>query len=300
MYGFFKTIVAAAIILGAGSALAQSDAAAESEQLKIAALEALISAPPERAMPIARKVLAGNGSAELKSRALFLLSQIDVPEAHALLAETASSSSGELQREAIRMLGVSGNRDAMAGLAEIYAAGDTDTRKSVIEAYMIAGDRDAVFQIASNATDPEEFASAVDMLGAMGATDQLRALRDRGDMSEALVNAYAVAGDTESLKVLAMDGSNPERQQQAVQALGIAGGPEVDAMLVDIYRNAGNAGLRNAALEGMLIAGNDKAVLELFRASDNPEEKRELLQVLIMIGGDGVWDIIDATLDERQ
>ena len=300
MSNFLKILIASAVLLSTGTCLAQSDAAVESEQLKIAALEALISAPPERALPIVEKVLSSDGSDELKSRALFVLSQIDLPEAHSQLAETARSQSGELQREAIRMIGISGNRDAIAGLSDIYASGDADVREAVLEAYLIADDSDALVQIATNTQDPDEFESAVEMLAAMGAMEQLRALRDRGDMSEVLVDAYAIAGDIESLRALASDSSNPERQQQAVQALGIAGGPEVDAILVDIYRTADSDDLRQAALEGMFIAGNEDDVLELFRASEDAEEKRELLEVLVMIGGDAVWDVIDATLDDPQ
>lgn len=300
MNRFLKTLIAAAVLLPASTGLAQSDATVESEQLKIAALEALIAAPPERALPIVEKVLSGDGSDELKTRALFILSQIDLPAAHAQLVQTARSQSGELQREAVRMIGISGNRDAIAGLSDIYASGDADVREAVLEAYLIADDSDALFQIATNTQDPDEFESAAEMLAAMGAMEQLRALRDRGDMSEVLVDAYAIAGDIESLHALASDSSNPERQRQAVQALGIAGGPEVDAILVDIYRTADTDDLRQAALEGMLIAGNEDDVLELFRASRDAEEKRKLLEVLVMIGGDTVWDVIDATLDDQQ
>ena len=84
----------------------------ESEQLKIAALEALISAPPDRALPLVNKVLSGNYSDEVKTRALFVLSQIDLPEAQALLLEIAKTGSGEFRLEAIRMIGIGGSAAA--------------------------------------------------------------------------------------------------------------------------------------------------------------------------------------------
>jgi HEAT repeat protein len=296
-----KTFVTVAILLAGNISLAQTpDSVAESEQLKIAALESLMSAPPERALPIVMKVLESDSSDRLKSRALFVLSQIDQPEAYALLAEAARNYDGELQQEAIRMIGINGHSEAMAALADIYTSGDRDTRDAVLHAYLIADDSDAVFEIANNAADAEEFDAAVRILGAMDATEQLRALRDRGDMSGALVNAYAIAGDVESLRVLATDSSNPERQQQAVQALGMAGGPEADAIIVEIYRSAESDDLRQAALHGMMMGDNEEAVLELFRASQDAAEKRALLEVLVMMGGDSVWDIIDATLDDQQ
>ncbi|HEX2139077.1 MAG TPA: hypothetical protein VHG33_05135, partial [Woeseiaceae bacterium] len=83
----------ACLLLGVGAAAAaQTESAAtseESEQLKIAAVEALMSAPPERALSILTRVLEGEGSDELKERALFVVSQIDLPQAQELLRQTA-------------------------------------------------------------------------------------------------------------------------------------------------------------------------------------------------------------------
>jgi HEAT repeat protein len=275
-------------------------AADEAEDLKIAALEALVSAPPERALPIVTKVLRGDGSPELKERALFVLSQIDLPEAQTLLVETAKTGDGELREEAIRMIGIGGDRQALAELGEIYAAGDADTKDAVLEAYLIAGDEEAVYQIAASTQDAEEFENAVEILGAMGATEQLRSLRNRPEMAEPLIEAYAVAGDVESLTALAKDGSNPERQAQAIEGLGIAGGAEVGNVLLDIYRNTTDPDVKDAVLEGLLIAGRDDAVLELFKESKDPAEKRELLETLVAMGSDAVWDIIDTTLENGE
>src|SRR3954471_7845091 len=47
----------------------------EQETLALAALEGLMSQPPERALPILKKVLAGSQSTLVKRRALFVLSQ---------------------------------------------------------------------------------------------------------------------------------------------------------------------------------------------------------------------------------
>ena len=59
MNNVYKVIISVLILLAWSTAIAQAE---DDEQLKIAALEALISAPPERALPIARKVLEGSGS----------------------------------------------------------------------------------------------------------------------------------------------------------------------------------------------------------------------------------------------
>lgn len=292
-----KLVLALLLATLTAPAGAQTD---ESEELKIAMLEALMSAPPERALPIVRKVLQRDGSAELKERALFVLGQIDLPEAQNLLVETARTGDAEVRLEAIRAIAIGGNEQAMAGLAEIYAAGDAEVRKAVLEAYLIADDAEAVYRIAADTQDPDEFERAVETLSAMGAMEQLRALRDRAGVGEALIEAYAVAGDIESLTALATDGSDPERQAQAIQGLGVAGGDEVGATLKRIYQESSSAEVRDAALEGLLIADEDEIVLELFRASEDSSEKRELLEMLVMMDSEAVWDIIDQTLEEEE
>lgn len=284
------------VALTASVAFAQND---DREALKISALEALMAAPSERALPIVKKVLEGDGSDELKERALFILSQIDDPEATELLIDAATSGSGEYRLEALRMIGISGNADAMAGLTEIYAAGDADVREAVLEAYLIADDADAVYQIARNADSPDEFGEAVEMLGAMDATDQLRALRSESGMSEELIEAYMIAGDVETLRELAQDSSDPEQQAQAVEGLAIAGGDEIRPYLMSVYRDATHEDVKEAALDAMLIADYDEGVLELYRESQDPAEKRELLEMLVVMDSEAVWDLIDAALDDQ-
>jgi HEAT repeat protein len=297
---FHKSILATLIIAINSLAIAQTD---DADSLKMSALEALISAPPERALPIVTKVLSGDSSPALKERALFILSQIDLPEAQNQLVETARTGDTRLRLEAIRMIGIGGNPQALAALGDLYANGDRNTREAVLEAYLIAGDEQAVYQIALNSQDPQDFENAVQMLGAMGATRELRELRDRPGSpgsGEALINAYAVAGDVESLTAMATDSSDPERQVQAIHGLGIAGGSEVSNVLRNIYNGSDVEDVKEAALQGLLIAGDDQAVLQLFRASDDAREKKKLLETLVMMDSDAVWDIIDSTLENGQ
>ena len=150
-------------------ALADDDEVNDTERLKVAAIEALISAPPQRALPIVTRVLQGDDSDEIKEKALFVLSQIETQEARDLLVEVARSGSPGLREDAVRMIGINGEPAAMAALADLYRAGDEDMREAVLEAYLIADDADAVLAIAEAATTADEFESAVQTLGAMNA-----------------------------------------------------------------------------------------------------------------------------------
>ena len=270
------------------------------EELKIAAIESLISAPPVPAIPLLGKVLADNHSDAVKSRALFILSQIELPEAQAMLLESARSGSSELRLQAIRMIGVGGDETAMAGLAEIYRNGDEKTRKTVLQAYMIADDAAAIYEIAADATSDEEFEAAVHMLGAMGATNELHQLGDRGLNSKSMIHAYAIAEDFEALNKLARDSSDPTMQLQAIQGLGIIEGDKVNAALMEIYRGADREEVKRAALHGMMVAEYEEGLLELFRTSKDVSEKREMLHLLVVMESDAVMDIISATLQADQ
>lgn len=294
-----KLALGATLLLLATSGLAQTEAD-DAESLRMTALEALITAPPERAMPIVNKVLAGNHSAELKERALFILSQMETPESQARLLAYANDSEGELQAEAIRMIGIGGDNDAIASLGDIYRSGNADVRKAVLEAYLIADDTAAVFEIAANTEDEDEFAEAVQMLGAMGANDELRELRGRAGLSESLIEAYAISGDYESLRELATDNTNIEMQKRAIESLGIIGGDDVNQALIEIYGSAASADIRESALEGLLIAGHDTGVLALYRNAGNAAEKRRLLEYLVMMDSDAVWDLIDSAFEGTQ
>ena len=64
---------------------------------------------PERALPIIKKVLAGSQTKLVKQRAMFVLSQIDSPEANEILVQTARSSDVALRGEAIRSIGIGGD-----------------------------------------------------------------------------------------------------------------------------------------------------------------------------------------------
>lgn len=297
-----KAVLAVLALLAMSSSLAQSpvsgvsDVVDETELLKIAALEALMSAPPERALPLVSKVLSSNNSNEVKMRALFVLSQIDLPEAQSQLLDIARTGDGELRGEAVRMIGISGDAEALAGLADLYGSGDEEVRDAVLEAYLIAGDKNAVFQIAANTSDAEEFEAAVEMLGVMGAQGELRKLRESSNFTDILIEAFAISGDFDTLRELALDGSDAERQARAIEALGIVGGENVNATLMEIYRGTDVDEIRGAALDGLLISGNEEGVLELYKESDNVQEKRKLLEVLTVMGSDLVLDIIDATL----
>lgn len=264
------------------------------EELAIAGLEGLMSAPPERALPLLRKVLTGTMDDRVKARAVFVLAQIDLPEAQTLLVDTARTSNGPLQGEAVRAIGIGGNAASLDALGGLYSAGDATVKGDILEAYMIAGRKDAVFAIARNAKDEDELEDAVQMLGVMNATEELRQLGELHADSESLIQAYAIAGDLDSLKRIASGQGEPA--VRAVRSIGIIGNDAARDTLRELYRTTSDTEVKDAALQGLMIAQDEAGVLELYRASTNADEKKALLRTLTVMGGDAAIEAIDAAL----
>lgn len=270
------------------------------EELALAALEGLMAQPGERALPIIKKVLAGQQSQLVKQRALFVLSQIDSPEAQQILMQSARSTDPAMRGEAIRAIGIGGDSKSLDALQEIYVAGSADVKDDVLQAWLIAGRKEAVYQAAVNAKSEEEANRAIRILGAMGATEELRKLGDRPNASSGLVEAYAISGDLASLRKIAEGNDNGALRLDAVRKIGIIGSDAANAALREIYARTSDSEIRDAALQGMLISGDDQGVLALYRAAKSSEEKRTLMRHLSMMDSDAALKAIDQALEGQK
>jgi HEAT repeat protein len=293
----------------AGPAFSQSPApvkvAAEraptsDEDLALAALEGLMAQPSARALPILKKVLAGSQSKLVKQRALFVLSQIDSPEAQQILLQTSRSPDAAMRGEAIRAIGIGGDPKSLDALLEVYNAGNSDVKDEVLQAWLIADRKEAVFQAAVNAKTEDEATAAIRILGAMGASEELRKLADRPNAASGLVEAFAISGDLASLRKIAEGNGDRELRLDAVRKMGIVGGDSANTALREIYTRNTDPEFRDAALQGMMISGDEKGVLALYRAASSSEEKRTLLRFLAMMDGDAALEAIDAALEGGQ
>jgi HEAT repeat protein len=270
------------------------------EELALAALEGLMARPAERALPIIKKVLAGSQTTLVKQRALFVLSQIGTPEAQSLLAQASRSSDPALRGEAIRSIGIGGDPKALDALQEVYKAGDADVKREVLQAWMIAGRKEAVYQAALNAKSDDEASEAIRMLAVMGATDELRKLGDRPNATRGLVDAYAMSGDLASLRKIADGTGDRSMRLDAVRKIGMIQGDGARAALRDIYTRSTDEEIRESALQGMLMSGDEQGVLTLYRGAKTTDEKRVLLRYLSMMDGDAALQAIDAALEGKN
>jgi hypothetical protein len=285
---------------------AQRDTGVADDELADIAVQALINAPPERALPVLKRVLASQRSIKVKKRALFVLSQLETDEAMKVVLDTAKSSGEpELRKEAINMLGVSGTQAGIEGLVEIYGASSSaDEKKRVIDAWLVADRKDLVLKTARNEADPKVRRKAIETLGAMEASDELAQLlettQDAGNR-EAIIEALGVAGNVGALKSIAGNAKLPEDERvEAMTALGVAGDEGGAAALAELYGKADTPALREAALNGLLVADDVEAVKKIYRNARSTEEKKAVLRVLTAMDDESAIDVIEQELGEPE
>ena len=268
----------------------------DDEALAIAALRALMSVPPERAVPLIERTLRLQKSDLVKRRALFVLGQINSPAGRALLLKNAQELTGDLQLEAIRSVGIGGDSASIAALPGLYEKGGADVQSAVLQALLIADAKALVLQLALGAKSPAQLDPVLNTLAAMGAVEELRQLGARGIGGDKLVQAFAVAGDLTGLLNIARTNTDATLRAKAIRSIGIIGSAPAKSALLELYQSAKTAPEKSAALEGMLIANDQKSVLTLYRNSKTTAEKREVFSTLSKMGGDAALEAIDAAL----
>jgi hypothetical protein len=172
--------------------------AEQDEDLKLLALNAIMQQDEARAIPAIQQILNGNGSDKLKERALFVLSQSNSKQAQDLIGQIARGQSNPaLQVKAIHMLSVRG-KQSVELLGDIYRHSSNDAvKKAILQSYLVTGSPDKLVEAVRNESDPQLVKTALQSLGAMGATTQLQTVYNETKSSEAkehIINSLIAAG----------------------------------------------------------------------------------------------------------
>jgi HEAT repeat protein len=262
------------------------DPAAESdEEIKIMAINALQNTAPEEAVPMLQKVLQGTGSPKLKAQALFVLAQSNSPKAREVLVNIAKGGGNpDLQMRAVRYLGIHGGRESRAALADIYASSsDIDMKKRILSAFMQGGEKDRLVTAAQSEQNPELRATAVQLLGNMGAHEELWTMYQKEssvDVKKGIIRALFTGGAVTRLSELAKGEQNPELRLLAVRNLALTGGKRSGDVLVEIYNSDKNPEIRKAVINGLFQSNNPEALVALARKEQDITMKKDMVQKL--------------------
>src|SRR5204863_3344287 len=129
----------------------------------LVALNSIMRADEQRAMPTIDKMLRGTGSPKLKERALFVLAQSGTPQARQIVIDIAKGAGNpDLQAKAVTYLGALGGAETRQALPEIYKASTSvDVKRNILRAFMAAGDRARLLEIAKTEPSVDLRAEAV-------------------------------------------------------------------------------------------------------------------------------------------
>ena len=275
----------------------------DDEEMKLYALNSLMNSPSEKSVGILQKILTGNSSDRVKQRALFVLSQLNDPQAFDAVATLAKDDSNpELQSQAVKVLGISGSPRAMQLLSEVYqATADHEVKARVLKSFMVANQSSQLVALAKSETDPELKRQAIRLIGVMSEPaillDMYRDATFR-DFREELIQGMAIGGDVDAL----IEVINTEQEEvyvvEAVQKMGIIGARKTSAHLTGIYANHNSQAVRSAVIQALFIQSNAQGLITIVKTENDPQLKRSALQKLSMMGSDEALDYFNSILDE--
>jgi len=196
----------------------------------------------------------------------------------------ANETDPELRRAAIYGIAMEDNSESASLLESIYEnTSSSEEKKAILEALtMMDSAASPALRILRTETDPQLQREAIQVLGIMGATEELGELygsmTDR-DSRVAILEAMSISDDTDGLfKILKVE-QNVELRATAIQLLAVNGGEDAADYLVKLYPN-GSREEKSAVIQSMMIMEDSEGLLSLLKQETDPELKREMLQML--------------------
>jgi hypothetical protein len=182
----------------------------------------------------------------------------------------------------------------------LYASSKSAPEKrAIIQAWLVSDRKDLVLAAARNETDESLRRDAVQALGAMDASSELQQLFDSthdAESQKAIIQALGVAGNVQGLSAIA-ESQQPEAIRiEAIHSLGVAGDEGGSAALLKLYPKTTSSAVRDAVLQGLLIAGDGEAMVQLYRQAKSKEEKQALLRMITTTNSDAALDLIEHEL----
>lgn len=259
----------------------------EDEDLKLYVLSGMMNNNPQKALPMVQQYLKGKQSLENKEKALFLLTQSELPQARqALLQIVRGSEHPELRAQAIKYLGMvaEDDRSLLGELDGLYSSSqDRKLRSAVIEAYGMAEHRSGLVDVIRSEKDRGLRQQAIDMLSGADGTAELKSLLQGETDSEirrALIRALGNAGDLDVLIAAARGDKDPESRIEAIYSLGNDESPRATEALRSIYSANADRKTRVAVIDALSNQENAKALIEIFRAEKDRELRRDIVHRL--------------------
>lgn len=126
------------------------------EDLKLIAINGLLSGDPDRAVPLLEGILKGTAPPKIKDRALFVLAQSRSPRAQQVLADYAKGTANpDLQKKAIQYIGMMKSPEHEQLLSTIYTGTtNPEVKRAIVQGFFISNAAAKLVELARGEHDP--------------------------------------------------------------------------------------------------------------------------------------------------
>ena len=278
------------------------------EELRMFALAQLMDRDPERALPLVLDTLKSSGSESVRSDTLFMLGMSDDPRAQQAIVQIARDSNNpELQVDAIHMLGISDSQASAELLAGLYTdSASVEVKRAVIEAYIIGDESEAMtdtlVDMLKTEKNPELQTEIIHALGVMDATEEMASLYtslESTELRKAVLESMMIADDTSGLIEVLESEKDTGLRAVAMEMLAVNGDRASAEYLVGLYPG-GTQKEKTAIIQSMMIMDNAKGLIDLMKTETNPELKREILQMLVVMDSEESDEYLFKMLENKQ
>ncbi len=266
------------------------------DDLKLMAVNSLMTSDPSLALPVVKKVLTSAHSDEVKEQALFVLSQNGSPEADKLLGTIASGKGDPaLQVKAINVMGMMGDEQSRKSLTALYGlSSDTRVKRAILQSFMQSGGRDFLLHAAKTELDPQLRKEAIRELAMSGGGNQLWQLyRNESSLEDkkAILESMFLTSDSSKLADIARTDSHPELRVAAIRSLGLLGhSGSTGQVLFSIYEQDKDQSVRDAVLNAFALQQNGEALIELAKREKDPQMKKAIVNRMAIVPSKEVTD----------
>ncbi len=278
------------------------------EELRMFALAQLMDRDPERALPLVLDTLKSSGSESVRSDTLFMLGMSDDPRAQQAIAQIARDSNNPgLQVDAIHMIGISDSQGSAELLAGLYMdSANVEVKRAVIEAYIIGDESEAMtdtlVDMLKTEKNPELQTEIIHALGVMDATEEMASLYtslESTELRKAVLESMMIADDTSGLIEVLESEKDAELRAVAMEMLAVNGDRASAEYLVGLYPG-GTQKEKTAIIQSMMIMDNAKGLIDLMKTETNPELKRAILQMLVVMDSEESDEYLFKMLEDKQ
>lgn len=263
---------------------ALSPEAESDEDLKLLAINGLLSTDPERAVPLLEKQLNNpKNSPRLKERALFVLAQSRNARAREIVGNYAKGATNpDLQALAIQYLGSFGGKENRDKLGELYkSVNDVQLKRAVLRGLMMSRDQEYLLQIARSEQNAELQREAIRYAASAGAdVSSLWTPNASKEIKDAVIEGLMIRSNVDKLAEIAKSDSDIKVRRHAIELLGATNREKSAPLLLSMYASEQDKQIRTSILRAFRVQNNAKALVDAAKKETDPAMKREAVQLL--------------------